>query len=66
MSNPSRLNMYVRHIFVLVESGALLVGTTIAMLVLYNIGSPVALSIMDIATQIAVRAPGCLLSLDET
>ncbi|TBU55417.1 hypothetical protein BD310DRAFT_933805 [Dichomitus squalens] len=54
-SQPSRLNTYIRHIFVLVESGALLVGTTIAMLTLYNLENPAALSIMDIATQIAVR-----------
>ncbi|KAI1789705.1 hypothetical protein LXA43DRAFT_1096122 [Ganoderma leucocontextum] len=53
MSQPSRTNTYLRHIFLLVESGALLLGTTISLIVLYNIHAPAALAILDVATQIA-------------
>ena len=55
MSQPFTTNTYISHIFLLVESGALLVGTTISLLILYNTHAPAALSVMDIATQIAVR-----------
>lgn len=54
MSQPSAANTYIRHILLLVESGALLVGTTISLIILYNTHSPAALAILDIATQIAV------------
>ncbi|KAM5537398.1 hypothetical protein V8D89_008917 [Ganoderma adspersum] len=53
MSQPSTANTYIRHILLLVESGALLVGTTISLIILYNTHSPAALAILDIATQIA-------------
>ena len=55
MSQPSRTNKYIRHIFLLVESGALLIGITIVFFILYNLSDPAALAVLDIATQIAVR-----------
>ena len=39
----------------LVESGALLIGITIVVFILYNLNDPAALAVLDIATQIAVR-----------
>ncbi|KAI1793350.1 hypothetical protein LXA43DRAFT_1092892 [Ganoderma leucocontextum] len=53
MAQPSRTNKYIRHIFLLVESGALLIGITIVVFILYNLDDPAALAVLDIATQIA-------------
>ncbi|PIL22439.1 hypothetical protein GSI_15127 [Ganoderma sinense ZZ0214-1] len=53
MSQPSRTNKYIRHIFLLVESGALLIGITIVVFILYNLNDPAALAVLDVATQVA-------------
>ena len=52
----TRPSIYLRTIFTIVESGALLVAVTISMLVLSHLGSPVALPFMDLAIQVAVRS----------
>ena len=53
-TNGSLANAYVAPIFTIVESGALFAAVTIAMLVLYVVGSPLAVSSINIATQLAV------------
>ncbi len=64
MSQPSRTNKYIRHIFLLVESGVLLIGITIVVFVLYNLNDAAALAVLDIATQIAVRRAWRMSSLE--
>ncbi|TBU22231.1 hypothetical protein BD311DRAFT_770772 [Dichomitus squalens] len=53
----TRPGIYLRTIFTIVESGALLVAVTISMLVLSHVGSPVGLPFMDVAIQVAALVP---------
>lgn len=48
---------YVAATFVIVESGVLYKSVTVAMLVLYLVGSPVALSTTNISTQLSALTP---------
>ncbi|KAJ6508822.1 hypothetical protein C8R45DRAFT_455127 [Mycena sanguinolenta] len=50
-------NPYLSSILTIVESGGLFAAVTIVMLTLYEIGSPLALTGIDISTQLAALTP---------
>ncbi|KAH9942784.1 hypothetical protein B0H21DRAFT_749821 [Amylocystis lapponica] len=50
-------NIYLLQIFTVVESGALFAAATLVMLILYIVGSPLAITAIDIAAQLAVLTP---------
>ncbi|EMD35343.1 hypothetical protein CERSUDRAFT_124681 [Gelatoporia subvermispora B] len=50
-------NVYVAPMFTIIESGAIFAAATLCLLVLYLVHNPVALTGLDIATQLAVLTP---------
>lgn len=54
LSKDSSLAYLGPTIFIMVESGAIIVAVSITMLALYKTGNPAVLMCLDIATQIAV------------
>ena len=50
-------NRYLATMYVIVESGSLFAGATIIMLGLYVNKSPMTLTVLDVASQLAVHRP---------
>ncbi|KAM5537413.1 hypothetical protein V8D89_008932 [Ganoderma adspersum] len=57
LSKDNSLRYLGSMIFIIVESGAIIVAVSITMLALYKTGHPAALMCLDIATQIAALVP---------
>jgi len=56
-SSRQGYNPYLTSILTIVESGALFAVVTMVLLVLYEVGSPLALTVIDVATQLATTTP---------